>query len=444
MFTKGEIRMKALKGNTMFKVLLLLLSIGLLFAVMGCTEKADNSVPVTAITMQSAGAATTITTHAGTLQLSVTLTPDDATNKLVTWSVTDGTGSATINQSGLLTAVTNGIVTVKVVPQSTPTLSAELVVTISNQVTDNSAPLADAIAAANNNMDDTMVGTSASAFVPDVQWVIAADQATYAAAIAAAELVLTQIPLTNAEVSDAVDDLASATQAFNASKQNGTKVIAVINLGTADDFVILSKTGIATTGTTSVVGNIGVSPVSASYITGFGLIMDSGTEFATSSLVTGQVFAADYLIDTPVYLTTAVADMMTAYTDGAGRTADFTELYTGDLSGKTLASGVYMWSNDVLINTDLTLDGSSTDIFIFQVAGTLTMAANTQITLTGGILPEHIFWVVADTVAIGSGADFQGVILSMTNVSMGTGSTITGMIYAQTSVSLDATTVTKP
>ena len=436
--------MKALKGNTMFKVLLLLLSIGLLFAVMGCTEKADNSVPVTAITMQSAGAATTITTHAGTLQLSVTLTPDDATNKLVTWSVTDGTGSATINQSGLLTAVTNGIVTVKVVPQSTPTLSAELVVTISNQVTDNSAPLADAIAAANNNMDDTMVGTSASAFVPDVQWVIAADQATYAAAIAAAELVLTQIPLTNAEVSDAVDDLASATQAFNASKQNGTKVIAVINLGTADDFVILSKTGIATTGTTSVVGNIGVSPVSASYITGFGLIMDSGTEFATSSLVTGQVFAADYLIDTPVYLTTAVADMMTAYTDGAGRTADFTELYTGDLSGKTLASGVYMWSNDVLINTDLTLDGSSTDIFIFQVAGTLTMAANTQITLTGGILPEHIFWVVADTVAIGSGADFQGVILSMTNVSMGTGSTITGMIYAQTSVSLDATTVTKP
>jgi len=436
--------MKALKGNTMFKVLLLLLSIGLLFAVMGCTEKADNSVPVTAITMQSAGAATTITTHAGTLQLSVTLTPDDATNKLVTWSVTDGTGSATINQSGLLTAVTNGIVTVKVVPQSTPTLSAELVVTISNQVTDNSAPLADAIAAANNNMDDTMVGTSASAFVPDVQWVIAADQATYAAAIAAAELVLTQIPLTNAEVSDAVDDLASATQAFNASKQNGTKVIAVINLGTADDFVILSKTGIATTGTTSVVGNIGVSPVSASYITGFGLIMDSGTEFATSSLVTGQVFAADYLIDTPVYLTTAVADMMTAYTDGAGRTADFTELYTGDLSGKTLASGVYMWSNDVLINTDSTLDGSSTDIFIFQIAGTLTMAANTQITLTGGILPENIFWVVADTVAIGSGADFQGVILSMTNVSMGTGSTITGMIYAQTSVSLDATTVTKP
>jgi hypothetical protein len=444
MFTKGETRMKALKGNTIFKVLLLILSIGLLFAVMGCTEEADNSVPVTAITMQSTGAATTITTHAGTLQLSATLNPDDATNKLVTWSVTNGTGSATISQAGLLTASTDGIVTVKVISQSTPTLSAELVITMSNQITDNSAPLADAIAAANQNIDDTIVGVSASAFVPEVQWVMAADQATYAAAISAAQLVLTQVPLTNAEVSDAVDDLASATQAFNSSKQNGTKVVAVINLGTANDFVILSKTGVATTGTTSVIGNIGVSPVSASYITGFGLIMDSGTEFATSSLVTGQVFAADYLVDTPVYLTTAVADMMTAYNDGAGRTADYTELYTGDLSGKTLYSGVYMWSNNVLINTDLTLNGSSTDIFIFQIASTMTMAANTQITLTGGILPENIFWVVADTVAIGSGADFQGVILSMTNVSMGTGSTITGMIYAQTSVSLDATVVTKP
>jgi hypothetical protein len=444
MFTKGETRMKALKGNTIFKVLLLILSIGLLFAVMGCTEEADNSVPVTAITMQSTGAATTITTHAGTLQLSATLNPDDATNKLVTWSVTNGTGSATISQAGLLTAATDGIVTVKVISQSTPTLSAEIVITISNQITDNSAPLADAIAAANQNIDDTIVGVSASAFVPEVQWVMAADQATYAAAISAAQLVLTQVPLTNAEVSDAVDDLASATQAFNSSKQNGTKVVAVINLGTANDFVILSKTGVATTGTTSVIGNIGVSPVSASYITGFGLIMDSGTEFATSSLVTGQVFAADYLVDTPVYLTTAVADMMTAYNDGAGRTADYTELYTGDLSGKTLYSGVYMWSNNVLINTDLTLNGSSTDIFIFQIASTMTMAANTQITLTGGILPENIFWVVADTVAIGSGADFQGVILSMTNVSMATGSTITGMIYAQTSVSLDATVVTKP
>jgi hypothetical protein len=436
--------MKFLKSHTISKLLTLILSVGLLFAVMGCTEETDNSIPVTGITIQSTGAATTIITHAGTLQLSTTLAPDDATNKLVTWSVTDGTGSATINQSGLLSAVSNGIVTVKAVSKSVPSLNAELIITISNQVTDNTAPLADAIAEANQNKNETMVGTSAALFVPSVQWVVSADQETYTAAIAAAQVVLSETPLTDNQVSDAVDDLALATQAFNSAKLYGTKAVSAIELGTADDFAILSKTGVATTGTTSVIGNIGVSPVAASYITGFGLIMDSGNEFSTSSLVTGQVFASDYAVGTPTYLTTAIADMLIAYNDGAGRTADYTELYTGDLSGKTLTSAVYMWSNDVLINTDVTLNGSSTDVFIFQIAGTLTMAANTQITLTGGILAENIFWIVADTVAIGTGADFQGVILSMTNVSFNTGSTITGMIYAQTSISLDATVVTKP
>ena len=437
--------MNVFKRNTLLKVFTLILSVGLLFVVMGCTdEEVDNTVPVTAMTMQSPGALTTITTHRGTLQLSTTLTPTDATNTLVTWSVTDGTGSATINQSGLLTALTNGTVTVKATSLSAPTVNVELVITISNQVTDNTAPLADAIAAANLNKNETMVGLTSNQYVSSVKWVLLADQTTYQEAISAAQLTLAATPLTDTQVTSAVNLLNQATQAFNAKKQNGTKVVETINLGSADDFVILSKTGVSTTGTTAVTGNIGVSPVSASYITGFGLIMDSGNEFSTSSLVTGQIYASDYLVGTPTYLTTAIADMLIAYQDGTGRTADYTELYTGDLSGKTLTSGVYMWSNDVLINTDFTLNGSSTDVFIFQVAGTVTMAANTQITLTGGVLPEHIYWIVADTIAIGSGAAFQGVILSMTNVSMGTGSSIMGMIYAQTSISLDATTVTKP
>lgn len=426
------------------KIMLIILSVGFIFTIAGCTTNEDETVSVTGITLQSAGSLATITTHAGTLQLSATITPADATDKRITWSVTDLTGSAIINQSGLLSAVLDGTVTVKVVSQSAKAISAELVITISNQVTDNTAPLADEIAEANQNMNDTMVGVSADQFVPAVKWVLAADQATYQQAITLAQTTLSETPLTDDEVSNAVDDLVLATNAFNLAKQNGTKVVLNINLGTAEAFAILSKTGISATGATSIIGDIGVSPVSASYITGFGLIMDSGNEFSTSSLVTGHIYASDYQVGTPALLTAAIADVLTAYQDGAGRTADYTELYTGDLSGKTLTSGVYMWSNHVLINTDFTLNGSSTDVFIFQVAGTLSMAANTQITLTGGALPENIYWVVADTIAIGVGADFQGIILSMTNVSMNTGSSITGMIYAQTSVSLDATVVTQP
>ncbi|HHT70624.1 MAG TPA: leucine-rich repeat protein, partial [Firmicutes bacterium] len=55
----------------------------------------------------------TIVANGGTLQMSAAVTPANAANKAVTWSVTDGTGSATISNTGLLTATGVGTVTVK-------------------------------------------------------------------------------------------------------------------------------------------------------------------------------------------------------------------------------------------------------------------------------------------------------------------------------------------
>ncbi|MCR3906740.1 MAG: ice-binding family protein [Tenericutes bacterium] len=224
----------------------------------------------------------------------------------------------------------------------------------------------------------------------------------------------------------------------------GDVLSVVVDLGTADDFVILAESGISTTAGSSVTGDLGISPSAATYITGFGLIMDSTGTFSTSSLVTGQILSSDYTSPTPTELTTAIANMRTAYTDAAGRAANYTELYSGDLSGQTLTSGVYKFGNSVLINTDLTLNGNSTDVWIFQISGNLTMASDMNIILTGGALAKNIVWQVADTVAIGSGSHFEGTILAMTNISMGTNSSIDGNLYAQTEVTLDATTVVKP
>ena len=56
-------------------------------------------IPVTGITVTGTGGATTITTDNGTLQLTATVTPSDATNKTVTWSMVNGTGQATINSA---------------------------------------------------------------------------------------------------------------------------------------------------------------------------------------------------------------------------------------------------------------------------------------------------------------------------------------------------------
>ncbi|MFO7969480.1 MAG: ice-binding family protein [Candidatus Izemoplasmatales bacterium] len=220
--------------------------------------------------------------------------------------------------------------------------------------------------------------------------------------------------------------------------------IATVDLGTADDFVILAESGISTETSSIITGNIGVSPAAASYITGFSLMLDSAGTFSTSSQIVGEVYASDYTTPTPSYLTTAIADMHLAYTDAASRDANYTELYSGDLSGKTLTTGVYKFGTGVLINTDLTLDGSETDVWIFQIEGSLTQAAGIEIILTGGALAENIFWQVADTVSIGTGAHFEGTILAKTNISLGTNATIIGNLYAQTAVTLDAATVTKP
>src|SRR5680860_498851 len=132
-----------------------------------------------------------------------------------------------------------------------------------------------------------------------------------------------------------------------------------INLGSSDGFVILSKTGISTTGTTSIVGDIGVSPAEATYITGFDLILPASSAFSTSSLVTGKVYAPSYAVPTPSNISTAVSDMETAYTDGAGRSLSaITELGAGNIGGMTLAPGLYKWGTGVTIPTDVTLTGS--------------------------------------------------------------------------------------
>jgi hypothetical protein len=173
--------------------------------------------------------------------------------------------------------------------------------------------------------------------------------------------------------------------------------------------------------------------------------MDSSNTFATSSLVTGKVYAADYTPPTPSKMTTAVSDMEIAYTDAAGRTNPAaTELGAGDISGMTLAPGLYKWGTGVLINTGVTLNcqGNTNAVFIFQIAQDLTMANGAIVTLSGGCQAKNIFWQVAGQATLGTTSNFKGNILSQTLIDMQTGATLNGRALAQTAVTLDANPVT--
>jgi len=220
--------------------------------------------------------------------------------------------------------------------------------------------------------------------------------------------------------------------------------VNAVNLGLASNYVILAKTGISTVPNSVITGNIGVSPIDATALTGFSLTEDATKQFSNSTQIIGKAYASNYTSPTPENLTTAMSNMETAYTDAAGRAANYTELYSGDLSGKTLTAGVYKWGTGVLINSDVTLHGNANDVWIFQISEGITQASNTKIILTGGAQAKNVFWQTAATVSIGTGSHFEGNILSMTNIALSTNASITGRLFAQTAVTLDASTVVTP
>jgi hypothetical protein len=230
-----------------------------------------------------------------------------------------------------------------------------------------------------------------------------------------------------------------------AASADGTNTTAAgVDLGTAASYVILAKTAISTVPTSAVTGNVGVSPSAATFITGFSLTADATNAFSSSLQVTGKVYAADYAPPTPTSLTTAIGDMELAYTDAAGRAPGVTELGAGNIGGMTLAPGVYKWGTGVLIPTDVTLSGTATDVWIFEIAQDLTMASGAKVHLAGGASPKNVFWQVAGLVELGTTAHCEGVVLTQTAITLRTGATITGRLLAQTAVHLDGSTVVTP
>eukprot|EP00579_Thalassiosira_antarctica_P025552 CAMPEP_0202028466 /NCGR_PEP_ID=MMETSP0905-20130828/63464_1 /ASSEMBLY_ACC=CAM_ASM_000554 /TAXON_ID=420261 /ORGANISM="Thalassiosira antarctica, Strain CCMP982" /LENGTH=336 /DNA_ID=CAMNT_0048592173 /DNA_START=793 /DNA_END=1805 /DNA_ORIENTATION=- len=178
-----------------------------------------------------------------------------------------------------------------------------------------------------------------------------------------------------------------------------------INLGDAGNYAILGKTGISTVPSSAITGDIAVSPIVdtamtgfsfamdpstefstsaqimdiavspivATAMTGFSFAMDPSTEFSTSSQITGNAYAANYGGTTPADLTAAVSAMETAYTDAAGRpmpSADRIDYGGGFLGGNyggpefPLTPGVYHFGSDVNLKSDVHFSGKG--VYIIQ------------------------------------------------------------------------------
>jgi hypothetical protein len=250
--------------------------------------------------------------------------------------------------------------------------------------------------------------------------------------------------------------LLSAAAAVNAAAARE----APVGLLSAKNYVILAKSGISTVPDSSITGDIAVSPIASTAITGFSLTLDSSGEFSTSTQVDGDAFAASYAAPTPAILTSAVGDMEAAYTDAAGRPNDDAArinlgggILGGDFGGvdNELTPGVYTFATDVTISDTVYFRGSGyrrgqgdSDVFIIQVTGNLLIDAGFNVELTNGALASNIIWQIAGNVNVMAGSHLEGILLVKTDVTFVTGSSLNGRVLSQTACNLQMATITEP
>lgn len=208
-----------------------------------------------------------------------------------------------------------------------------------------------------------------------------------------------------------------------------TLIDGPVDLGVADSYAVLGATTVTNAGPTTVSGDLGLSPGSS--VTGFG---GPPTEGRVSN---GSIRD---LADS--------GSAKTAAENAFGVAGGLSPRESGleELSDLILRPGIYAGGEVILSdNGELTLDGDSTSVWVFQVSSTLTIGSGTRIVFTGGAGACNVFWRVGSSATIRTGAQFAGTVVARTAVTVNTGATVDGRLFAlDAAVTMDTNTITAP
>src|SRR4051812_6934853 len=197
------------------------------------------------------------------------------------------------------------------------------------------------------------------------------------------------------------------------------------SLGSAQSFAVLGGSTVTNTGSSTISGDLGVSPGSA--VTGF----------PPGAVVNGTIHAADAVAGA------AQTSLTAAYTNLAGQAC--TQDLTGqDLGGKTLTAGVYCFSSSAQLTGLLVLNaqGNASATFIFKTGSTLTTASGSSVSVINGGNPCGVAWKIGSSATLGTTTSFTGNLIALTSITLNTGANIVGRALARNgAVTLDTNNI---
>jgi hypothetical protein len=218
-----------------------------------------------------------------------------------------------------------------------------------------------------------------------------------------------------------------------------------VQLGAATPFAVFAGAGVSDVPTSSITGDVGVSPGPGTSITGLTQAEVDGTIYTTDGTgPTGNVM-------NPGLLTLAQAANTAAFLTASGQ-LPITDFGAGgdQLDGKTLVPGTYAFgagAANLTAGAPLVLNGEGdvNAVWVFQASSTLITGTNSVVQLENGAQACNVFWTVGSSATLDSGSTFVGTIMALTSASLGAGATVQGRVLVQTgAVTLDANTITAP
>ena len=197
-------------------------------------------------------------------------------------------------------------------------------------------------------------------------------------------------------------------------------------LGTSSNFALFSSNGaVKNTGMSIITGDVGTNNGAA-------------TNFGN---VNGVMHDADGAT------AIAAADLIIAYNQlNAAIPNFFPTALLGN--GQTLTAGTYSIGQTASLNNTLTLDGGGNpnSVFIFQIGGAFSSAANSQVVLTNGAKACNVFWKIEGLVDLATNTAMKGTIVANNAaIILNTGVSLEGRALSTTgAVTVAGVTIAKP